>query len=120
MIHFRVTSISRRQSSEVNTSHYTYEKDECKTQRTSGAEWEEVEFTTVDEEKPVIQVANVRGDAFLPSAPHKLIINNPKLFGTYKVGDIIEFMPTRTKPVIVETTSPSSEPPSRSEQHEGP
>jgi hypothetical protein len=100
---FRVTAVARRTSSEVNTIYYTYEsKKESENiegeliavpKRKDGAEWEEVEFSTIREEKPTVQVANIAGNVFLPSSPVKLIINNPDLFGTYKVGDIIDFMP---------------------------
>lgn len=95
MIQFRIVAIARRTSSEVDTIHYTYENEEKKSERKHGAEWEEVEFAIAQEEKPIIQIANVQGDAFLPSAPIKLIINNPELFGMYKVGDIIEFIAVR-------------------------
>jgi hypothetical protein len=94
VIRFRVTGVARRSSSEVNTVHFTYnEKDEAQPERKIGAEWEEVEFTTVEDEKPVIQVANIQGNVYLPNAPIKLLINNPDLFGIYKVGDVIDFMP---------------------------
>lgn len=98
MIRFVITSIARRSSSEVGTIRYSYtEKDGEETQeptRTAGAEWEEVEFSVEREEKPTIQIANVVGNALLTGNP-KLIVNNPELFGTYKVGDVIEFMPIR-------------------------
>jgi hypothetical protein len=94
MIRFRVIAVTRKASAEVPTVHYTYEKDERKGKRTEGAEWEEIEFTNEQEEHPPIQVANIAGSTFLAGNP-KLIINERKLFGTYKVGDIIEFMPLR-------------------------
>jgi hypothetical protein len=96
MIQFRITAVARRASSEVNTINYSYAADGSQTHtRTPGAEWEEVEFMTTEELKPVIQVANVSGDGFLLQAPVKLIVNNPLLFGMYKVGDIVNFIPTR-------------------------
>ena len=48
------------------------------------------------EERPIIQIANVAGSVVLTGQP-KLIINDSALFGTYKVGDIIEFMPVKAK-----------------------
>lgn len=105
VIRFRVAGVARRSSSEVNTVRITYdEKGEGKPTRKAGAEWEEVEFTTVDEDKPVIQVANIQGNVYLPGAPIKLIINNPDLFGIYKIGDVIDFMPVD---VANEKTNPN-------------
>lgn len=96
MIQFRVTAVSRRASSEVNTLHYTYdEKGTQQTRRVPGAEWEEVEFDVPQELKPAICVANISGDGFLLQAPVKLIVNNPQLFGMYKIGDLIPFIPAR-------------------------
>ncbi len=97
MIRFRVTSVTRRSSSEVDTVHYTYENDNRKGTRVKGAEWEEVEFTAEIEEQPTIQIANVAGKCILIGNP-KLLINDPDLFGTYKINDIVEFMPTPVKP----------------------
>jgi hypothetical protein len=93
-IRFVVISVARRISSAFRTIRYKYEGENCKGEHIAEAEWEEVEFTTEYEEKPVIQVANVSGNASL-GGTCKLVINNPDLFGTYKVGDIIEFTPTR-------------------------
>jgi len=96
-IRFHVVTVTKKSSAEVSTIHYTYgEKEERKNSRTEGAEWEEIEFTVETEEKPVIQIANVVGNALLVGQP-KLIVNNPDLFGIYKIGDIIEFMPIRVK-----------------------
>lgn len=94
MIRLHITSVMRKSSAEVNTVHYTYKDDTRIPTKTSGAEWEEIEFATEYEEKPSVQVANVAGSVVLIGQA-KLIINDPKLFGTYKVGDIIEFVPTR-------------------------
>lgn len=106
MIQFRIVSVALRQSSEVNTIRYTYgpstipedHGEETQTSKSAGAVWEEVEFAIVEQEKPSIQVANVSGDGYLVSSPVKILINNPDLFGKYKVGDIIDFMP-RTEPL---------------------
>jgi len=91
-IQFRVTAVNKKSSSEVDTIRYTYENDERKGTRTAGAEWEEIEFTIQLEDQPAIGIANITGSAYLAGNP-KLIINDKELFGTYKVGDIIEFMP---------------------------
>jgi len=100
MIRLTVIAVARRASSEVGTVRYIYKegKEEPETERTSGAEWEEVEFSVEREEKPTIQIANVVGNALLVGNP-KLIVNNPELFGTYKVGDVIEFIPLRIKEI---------------------
>jgi len=92
MIRFRIVSVTKKSSAEVSTIHYTYEEDVRKANRVEGAEWEEIEFNVEDEDQPSIQIANIAGNVFLVGQP-KFIINNPDLFGTYKVGDIIEFMP---------------------------
>lgn len=94
-IRFRITSVTKRSSAEVDTTHYTYENDSRKGDRTRGAEWEEIEFTTEMEEQPTIQIANIIGRAVL-FGQSKLIINDPALFGTYKVDDIINFIPIKT------------------------
>jgi hypothetical protein len=93
-IQFRVITVTRKASAEVSTVHYTYEGEERKSSRTEGAEWEEIEFVVENEEQPTIQIANIAGNALLIGQP-KLIVNNPELFGLYKVGDIIEFIPVK-------------------------
>jgi hypothetical protein len=81
----------------------TWKDGKSKADQIQGAEWEEVEFTTVYEEEPTLQVANVQGDVFLPQGPIKLLVNNPALFGTFKVGDVIDFMPkTIAEPEITQ------------------
>jgi hypothetical protein len=109
-IQFRVTATARRTSSEVNTIRYIWKDGmgEAESKQIKGVEWEEIEFTTIEEEQPVIQVANVKGNAYLPNSPIKLVINNPELFGIYKVGDIIDFMPLRTKGSVEVTVEPTS------------
>ena len=96
MIRFRITSVNRKTSSEVDTIRFTYKNDQRTHQRVSGAEWEEVEFTVVENEQPAIQIANITGDALLVGQG-KLLINDPGLFGTYKSGDIIDFIPNGEK-----------------------
>lgn len=95
MIHFIVTGVNRRSTSQVQTVFFTYgeEGKQPATERKHGAEWEEVEFIVEEETKPKIQVANISGDAFLVGQPCKLIVNNPELFGTFKIGQRIPFMP---------------------------
>lgn len=107
MIQFRVITVNRKTSSEVDTIRYTYKNDQRTHQRVIGSEWEEVEFAVVENEQPVIQIANITGDALLVGQG-KLIINNPDLFGTYKSGDLIDFVPngekwTRPEPKVTET-----------------
>lgn len=98
MIRFRVTSTMRKSSAQVDTVHYTYDEkgERDKGARTNGAQWEEVEFEVALEEHPTIQISNVIGAAILVGKP-KIIINDPSLFGTYEIGDIIEFTPTRVE-----------------------
>jgi hypothetical protein len=100
-IQFRITAIARRSSSEVRTTRYNYEgKKENEAGEPTyfdGAEWEEIEFTTVVDDRPTIKVANIEGNTFIPNSPAKLVINNPDLFGIYKIGDVIDFMPVRVK-----------------------
>jgi hypothetical protein len=96
VIRFKITSVTRKSSSEIDTIHYIYEIGERKGVRTKGAEWEEIEFMCELEDSPAIQVANIAGNVALFNNP-KLILNDPALFGTYKVGDMIEFMPNRTE-----------------------
>jgi hypothetical protein len=101
-IQFRIISVSKRESSEVNTVRYTYkEGEETQSAKTLGGVWEEIEFAIVYEEKPLIQIANVAGDGYLVGSPAKLLINNPDLFGKYKVGDIIDFIPKTIEEKIV-------------------
>lgn len=76
------------------TTRYNYnDKGEMDSKLAIGAEWEEVEFGTISEEKPIIQISNIVGSVYLIGGTGKLLINNPDLFGTYKAGDIINFMP---------------------------
>jgi len=96
-IKFRVTSVMRKSSTQVDTVHYTYDAkgERDKGVRTNGAQWEEIEFGAVIEEHPTIQISNVAGSVILVGKP-KIIINDPSLFGTYETGDIIEFIPIHT------------------------
>jgi hypothetical protein len=95
VISFIVTAINRRSSSQINTIHYLYDSEGKQESRIEhGAEWVEVEFEIVQENNPSIQIANVAGDAIIVGSS-KVIINNSKLFDAYKIGDIIEFSPSR-------------------------
>lgn len=90
MIRLQVVTVSRHSSSEVTTTHISYPPNEqIKTERKSGAEWEEIIFRVVEEEKPTIQIANIVGDAFIAGGAFKLIVNNPNLFGSFKADDTI-------------------------------
>ncbi len=93
-VKLQVVAINRRNSSLVATTHYTYEGEERKSKQTPGAEWEEVEFSVLQDEKPTIQIANITGSAFFVNNVVKLIINDSNLFGTYKVGDTIDLIPS--------------------------
>jgi hypothetical protein len=108
MIRFIVTAVNRNKSSQVNTTRFTYPEGKDRVQqRIPGAEWEEVEFMIQEEEKPKIAVANVMGSAFLVGQPCKLVLNDPELFGTYKIGDIVPFAPLLTAPSGDHQPSPS-------------
>ena len=91
MICFVVTDVTRRKSSQISTLRFSYSEGKApESKREYGAEWEEVEFRVEEEKQPPIQVANIIGSAFL-NGTSKLILNNPELFGSFKVGDIIPF-----------------------------
>jgi hypothetical protein len=109
LIQLRIVSIRQVQSSEVNTVRYIHKGEETTTEKTYGGIWEEIEFAIVPEDKPVIQIANVTGDGFLVGSPIKLIINNPDLFGSFKVGDVIDFVPTRVQKVAVKDNTPTKQ-----------
>jgi hypothetical protein len=94
MIQFQILSVIKRSSPTLPTTRYTYnDKGETDPKVTIGAEWEEIEFTTLQEDKPVIQISNIVGSVFLVGNTGRIILNNPGLFGTYKAGDIINFSP---------------------------
>ena len=94
-VQLQIINVTKRSSGMVSTTRYTYEENEGrKSKQSPGAEWEEIEFALVQEEKPTIQISNVVGSALLVNNVAKLIINDPDLFGKYKVGDIIDFTPS--------------------------
>jgi len=102
VIRLQIVTVTKKASAEISTYHYTYKekkegevREERESSRSDGAEWEEIGFAVESEEQPTVQIANIIGSTFLVG-PCKLIINNPDLFGIYKVGDIIEFMPVQT------------------------
>lgn len=108
MIHLQVVSVSHQNSSRVNTTLLTYQegKDEPEKKVEPGAEWEEIILQVQAEDKPSIQVANIRGNAFLAGgimepdgsmSPNciKLIVNKREWFGTFKTGDIIPLVTVR-------------------------
>jgi hypothetical protein len=93
MVHFKVISVSRHSSLEVTTTHYTFEKSGRKSgKREEKGEWEEIVLRLNLEDNPIIQVGHSFGDIAMDgTGDHdnlKLRLNNPKLFGTFKVGDI--------------------------------
>lgn len=102
MIQLKITGVARRASSQVGTKRYTYPPDKQRvSQQFHGAEWEEVEFQLVEEEHPPIGVANIDGSAFLVGNVAKILLNNPELFDTFKIGDVINFVPAQP---VIETT----------------
>lgn len=94
MIQLQIINITKRNSGMVSTTRYTYDENGRKSKQSPGAEWEEIEFALVQEDKPTIQISNVVGSALLVGGVAKLIINDPDLFSKYKVGDIIDFTPS--------------------------
>lgn len=103
MIKFQILNVIRRKSAVIPTTRYKYgEKGEIEPTVSVGAEWEEIEFTVVLDKKPTIQISNVMGSVFLAGHTGKLILNDPDLFGTFKSGDVIDFMPA----VIRDTERP--------------
>ena len=94
MIKLQVVAVDRRSSSQIGTIRTTYDEKGIGTpERTHGAEWEEIQLSMVLEEKPTIQIGNISGSAVISQGYIKLIINEPKLFGTYKIGDVIDLIP---------------------------
>ncbi|HEX6826583.1 MAG TPA: hypothetical protein VF077_09745 [Nitrospiraceae bacterium] len=96
MIRFKITSVARRASMQANTKRYTYHQDKPReVAQYHGAEWEEVEFQLVEELEPPIGIANFDASALLLGTIGRLLVNLPELFGQFKVGDIINFVPVR-------------------------
>jgi hypothetical protein len=93
MIYLVITGISHHQSSQISTTIISYSEEKDPIERKQGAEWEEVEFTIKEEEKPTIIIGNISGDAYPVHPLCKIIINNPRYFGLFRVGDIIPFVP---------------------------
>lgn len=98
-IRLQVITVSRRQSSVVDTTVIRWDGEHCTKERKAGAEWEEIELRVELQEKPTICVANIEGDAFIANSEGtvKLLINNPILFGLLKVNDIIPLVSKRDK-----------------------
>ena len=112
MIQLKVTGVSRRSSSEVSTRKFTYPEDKPRiVEQFNGAIWEEIEFQLLPEEKPVISVANIEGSGYLVGNVAKILINDPALFGTFKTGDVINFIPNIETTGIDTTGSEVQEPP---------
>jgi len=102
MIQLKITGVARRASSQVGTKRYTYPPDKQRvSQQFNGAEWEEVEFQLVEEDQPPIGVANIDGSAYLVGNVARILLNNPELFGSFKIGDVINFVPAQP---VIETT----------------
>lgn len=93
MIQLQVVSVSHHNSSKEQTVTITYNASKTPTENAkAGAEWEDVVFAQVYKETPRIRVSNyVGGDSLLTSGTLTVIIQYPDLFGSYKVGDIIQF-----------------------------
>ena len=95
MIQLKITGVARKASAHVGTNVYTYPKDSPRvTERYNGAQWEEVEFQIAEEGEPPIGIANIDGSAHLVGGAARILLNDPRLFGTFKVGDIVNFAPT--------------------------
>ncbi len=94
MIRFRITTVAKRSSAQLNSRRYIYHQDKPReTQQFHGAEWEEVEFQLVEELEPSVGIANVDGSAYLLGDTGRILLNNPELFDKFKVGDIVHFVP---------------------------
>lgn len=118
VIKLQVTSVARKSASHLSTITFTYEKDQPrKMTRNNGAEWEEIEFRIVDEDEPSVQVANITGDVFIVSEVIRMVLQNPKLFGTFKMGDIVPLAPLLTEKTVPSGDHQSS--PSRTESDKG-
>lgn len=87
MIKIRVTEVDRKSSVIHRTSRFN--EVTSKYVHTQGAEWEIVHLASVEPEGDEIIVANINGNVTLLDGA-KLMISEPKLFGTFKPGDIIE------------------------------
>jgi hypothetical protein len=107
MIQLKITGVARRSSSEVGTRKFTYPEGKPRVaEQFHGAMWEEVEFQLVQEDNPTISVANVEGSAYLVGNSARLLLNDPALFGAFKIGDTIDFIPT----IPVAPVPPAPEP----------
>ena len=120
MIQLKIIGVSRRTSSEVGTRRFTYPEDRTQprvVQQFHGAEWEEVEFQLLEEKEPTVSVANIEGSGYLIGNSARILLNDPQLFGTFKVGDIVDFVPnprevqTTGEEVITTPAPPITEPP---------
>jgi hypothetical protein len=97
MIKLIVISVSRHHSSLVKTTILHWEKNENqqeaplpRKEEKEGGEWEEIELRFEGEEKPTILVGNTYGNAFFKEGIGiTIVINNPALFGQFKVNDIV-------------------------------
>jgi hypothetical protein len=112
MIQLKITGVARRSSSQVGTRHYTYPPDKPReVEQFNGAEWEVIEFQVAEENEPPIGIANVDGSAYLVGNVATILINHPALFGTFKIGDVIDFVPTiYTEGTEVKETNTPTEP----------
>ena len=54
-----------------------------------GGTWEEIKFEIVEQYPATIQVGSIIGHASIKGSENSFTIriNDPKLFGTYKIGD---------------------------------
>jgi hypothetical protein len=104
IIYLQVLSVSRHNSSQYRTAVIRWEGEKSDKETKQGAEWEEIELRILQEEKPTIEVANIIGNAFIAGSTMKLIINNPALFGTLKVNDIVPLVsiPLVSVPLVSE------------------
>lgn len=89
MIEFKVVSVARHLSSEVDTSYLDWKDNDVARKKKIGGEWEEITLKLPIENKPTLQVGNIIGNVAIEGAENyiKLRLHDPKLFGTFKVGD---------------------------------
>jgi hypothetical protein len=115
MIQLKITGVARRASAQVGTRRYTYPEDHTQprvAKQFNGAEWEEIEFQLVEEVEPPIGVANIDGSAYLVGNIGRILLNLPELFGTFKIGDVINFTPTGEEvPAVREPVTEPAPPP---------
>ena len=86
-VQLQILNVIKRNSPTLPTTRYIYnDKGESDPKVSIGAEWEEIEFTTVQEDKPTIQISNIIASVFLVGNIGKLIITILTFLGPIKQG----------------------------------